>query len=132
MDLSDPAEPWRQARIGAEPGVVPPPFEPLRRTGPTVACWGRSIEMTDLFPAAISSAGQQILAAPIAVSLRPTSGAPIVLEPGEAHFALEREDRLEWSGGGTAGPINWTSLCWIEFDGMMQIALTLRADEPTA
>ena len=132
LNLSDPAEPWRDANIGAEPDHVPPPFEPLKLEGQTVSCWGRSIRMTGLFPAALSSAGKEILVAPITVSMHPVQGETVVLNPGEGEFGLVRKDRIEWTGQGQAGPVAWRSACWVEYDGMMQIALTLRADNPVA
>ena len=132
IDLSDPSEPWRRAGAGLEAGVVPPPFEDLTRNGNVVGCWGRSVALTGLFPSAIRSTGEDILAAPIAVWVRSGSEAETALIPGQPELGLQRADRMEWQGRGRAGGVSWRSQGWIEYDGMMRIALTLASDEPGA
>jgi len=69
IDLDDPAEPWKTAKVGVTT-EVPPPFEPIKRTDSTVTCWGRSYKLTGLFPEKISSAGKEILDGPIRMTAK--------------------------------------------------------------
>ena len=128
IDLDDPSEPWLTAKVGVT-ADVPPPFEPLKRKGPEVTCWGRSYRLTGLFPEKITGAGKELLVGPVKVILE-TQGATHVLSGGKPSFGLARGDRIEWQASGSAGPIRWRSQCWIEYDGVCRIKLTLTAEEP--
>jgi len=77
IDLDDPAEPWRAAKKGVT-SDVPPPFEALKRDGSTVVCWGRSYELTGLFPEKIVSAGRAILAGSVTLTAKLRDGTAVL------------------------------------------------------
>ena len=101
IDLDDPAEPWKTAKVGVTTDV-PPTFQPLRRNGNTVECWNRLYELGELFPRKIRSVGKDILAAPIAMIIRSAKTASPLQGEGP-EVILTRGDRIEWKGRGSAG-----------------------------
>jgi len=132
INLDDPAEPWKTARAGIT-NKVPPPFEALKKTGATVTCWGRSYTLTGLFPEKISSAGKKILVGPITLTVKSRDGSAVRSEnfaAGKPKFTLQRPDRIEWTGAGTTAKFDWRSKCWIEYDGVMRVELTLKTAKP--
>ncbi len=125
-DLSDPAEPWLEQPVGVST-EVPHPFEPLAVDGDTVSCWGREYSLAVPFPAQITSQGEELLAAPVRLIIEvagqthQVAGLPATV--GEA-----RDDRVEFFGAGEPGPIAVSAEGWLEYDGLMQIALTASGD----
>lgn len=120
-DLSDPAEPWLEQPVGIST-EVPHPFEPLAVEGDTVSCWDREYSLAAPFPAQITSRGEELLAAPVRVIIEAAGDthqvAGLPLTVGQA-----RDDRVEFSGAGEAGPVAISAEGWLEYDGLMQIAL---------
>lgn len=124
-DLDDPKEPWKTAAVGV-PHDVPPPFEPLKKDGTTVTCWGRSYRLSGLFPEKITAAGQEVLAGPIVLRVRQGNKAT-PLYRGHANFTELRPDRIAWKGKGSQDAIRWESQGWIEYDGVVQVRFTMRS-----
>ena len=131
-DLSDPAEPWKTARAGITE-QVPPPFEPLTvaadRANPQVSCWGRSYTLGAPLPVQIESLGISLLAGPIRVVLR-QGGESTVLEGRPVQLEAQRQDRVEFSGQMQVGEITVSTPCSIEYDGLVDVDLTLSAAQP--
>ncbi|MCH2374970.1 MAG: DUF6067 family protein [Planctomycetes bacterium] len=129
-DLSDPGEPWRNAKAGIS-SEVPPPFEPLVVNGARVRLWGRSYTLGGAFPTQIDNQGKPtFVASPRLVLV--ANGERHEFKGGTPELTLKRADRVEWRGAETAGGVRVESSSWLEYDGVARIDLTLSADAPTA
>lgn len=125
-DLDDPAEPWRTTPVGVTTDV-PAPFEPLSVAGSTVRCWGREYALAGPLPAQITSAGEPLLAAPMRL-LVTVGGEEQVLSGAQVTLGLQRPDRVEWTATSEAGGLTVSTSAWIEYDGAMQVNLTVAGD----
>ena len=125
-DLSDPADPWLTSQTGVTTDV-PAPFEPLAVDGATVSCWGRDYTLAGPLPAQITSQAEALLAAPMRVVLQ-AGGEEHVLSGGEAALGLQRPDRVEFTTQAAAGGLAVSTSCWLEYDGLMQVNLTVAGD----
>jgi len=126
-----PKPPWMGSQAGVHEGKALPGFPPVKLDGATVKVWGREIRLNHAaLPEAIISQGENMLAAPLRVSLK-AGGKPVPLAPAESPPTVARADD-EWavltgemSGGG------WTvrTRTAAQFDGMMKLEMTF-APEP--
>ena len=132
-DLDDPTEPWRTSNTGVLIDAVPPPFENLIRSGNDVSMWGRTYTMGSLLPSQIVNQGTSMFAAPAKVLVR-ISGVTYELDMGSPAFGLERNDRIEFTGSQAVGATGVTvsAVCWVEYDGVMRIDLTLSPGSPVS
>ncbi len=128
IDLDDPTEPWKTAKVGITT-KVPPPFEELKKNGATIKCWGRKYFVKGPFPVGINGMGKQI-SGPIQMKMRIGKGPTTPLVAQEK-FTLERPDRIEWKAAGRVSTIKWSSESWIEYDGVVQVRITLKSDRET-
>ncbi len=123
IDLSDPAEPWLQTPVGVTEDV-PVPFEPVTIEGSRASIWGRTYDLAGPFPAQMTSAGEPLFAAPMRLALS-AGGEEHVLSGGDVTVGLQRADRVEFASTTTAGAFTVTTSCWLEYDGVMQVNLTV-------
>jgi hypothetical protein len=126
IDLSDPTDPWLAAPAGVTL-EVPPPFEPVGLDGSTASIWGRSYELASPLPAQMTSQGEPLLAAPMRLIVE-AGGERHVLAGGEVAVGLQRDDRVEFTSGDDAGAFSVTTACWLEYDGVIQVNLTLAGE----
>ena len=128
MDLDDPSEPWLRNPVGVTQ-EVPAPFEKLSSAGDTVSCWGRKYELGGLLPRQVTSQGEALLAGPMRLIFAPSGGpaSPVV---GQGRIGLVRDDRAGFSGLAQIGPVGISASGWLEYDGLMQLKLAVRADAP--
>lgn len=126
IDLSDPAEPWLRAPVGVT-REVPFPFEPVRLDGTTASVWGRSYELAGPFPAQITSQDAPLLAAPMRLLLT-AGGEEHALSGGEVTLGAQADDRVEFTSTAAAGAFTIGTEAWIEYDGVMQIKLSVAGD----
>ena len=122
-DLDDPNEPWRHEAVGVTTDV-PSPFEPLSVDGSQVSCWGRTYTLATPLPAQITSHGQELLAAPMRI-IAERGDEQIVLAADAVNISLARQDRIELSGEQALGRLTVTTAGWLEYDGAMQVTLTI-------
>jgi len=105
---------------------VLPPWTPVEADGSTVRVWNRALEFGDApVPAAIESAGEPLLAAP--VSLRVVAdGETLAWSADEAPPA--EPTRWSRSSGGSAGGVVAAATTTVEFDGLVRVDLELRPE----
>ncbi|MGD9494879.1 MAG: glycoside hydrolase domain-containing protein [Armatimonadota bacterium] len=108
---------------------VPDPWTPLHFDGDTVSCWGREIDLSGLLPVQMTSQGEELLAAPLALV---ASIAGVEQRPGAAQVEWVRQDdqRGERQARAALGPVQARTSSWIEYDGCMWFELTLSAEQP--
>ncbi len=127
MDLDDPAEPWLTARAGVSTDV-PPPFEPLQLEGHVVRLWGRRYDLGGIFPRHIENQGEEMLAGPIELIVG-LDGQETHVDEAATKFGAVRQDRIEYSATTTVGPLQVSASNWVEYDGVVQVNLTLQTDK---
>jgi len=124
-DLSDPLEPWRGANSGVSTRIVPP-YVALTRNGRTLSCWGRSYELGALFPVAVSSQSQKLLAGPITLRIK-LKDKWITIAGLYPSFGSETTDRIEFSSKLTFEPLRVIGNGWIEYDGLIRCDIRLES-----
>jgi len=124
IDLDDPAEPWKKQPVGVE-RTVPVPFEPLRASGDTVSCWGRTYQLGGLLPVQVTSQGQPLLAGPmrLIVGGKDQGGSTV---QGQGRLGLVRDDRAGFSGLAETELADISVQGWLEYDGAVQIKLSVQ------
>ena len=132
-DLSDPAEPWKQKQYGVS-SDVPYPFEPLvvlkAQTQTDVKCWGRTYMLNAPFPVQIESQGKALLSGPMRLIVK-QGGTVTKLEGRILDIGVTRGDRVEFNCEMKCGPLSISVPGAIEYDGLIDIDLTISADGPT-
>ncbi|HRU06404.1 MAG TPA: DUF6067 family protein, partial [Candidatus Brocadiia bacterium] len=125
---------WFRNDIGKE-RIVLPPFTPMQYTGRKVSVWGRDVEWRpdSILPASITSAGAQLLAAPMRLSVT-VAGQTHAATLHSFAFGEQAPDRCEMTLAGKAGPFDLKAACWMEYDGLIwfDISLTTRDGNPAA
>ena len=113
---------WLNSRVG-EREAITPPYVPLRISGNTINCLGRSLTLgPDGIPAQIRAFGHAILASPMHLSL---PGIGKSLHAAALRFTSVTPARVEWESRTVRG--NVVILCrgWEEYDGYAHFAVTL-------
>jgi len=132
-DLSDPAEPWKQAQVGVG-SQVPYPFEPLTvhktKAQTEVGCWGRTYTLAAPLPMQIASQGEKLLAAPMRLVVK-AGGKVTELEGQALAITSAAQDRIEFAATMQAGPVTISIPGAIEYDGLIDIDLTVAAAQPS-
>ncbi len=123
-DLDDPADPWLTSETGITQ-EVPSPFEPLSVDRSEVSCWGRTYSLTAPLPAQVTSQGEALLAGPMRV-VATIDGEQVTLAAAPLELTATRDDRVEFAGSCPAGGATIESAGWREYDGAMQVNLTVR------
>ncbi len=114
---------WMNNTLGAA-DVVLPGFEALRVNGDTVKVWGRDYVFGDsLLPRQIINQGFDILAKPIAISGQ-VGNAVCELHFREVKLVSASATRAVYEGKGTFGELSVTGTVTVEYDGLMDFALT--------
>ena len=107
---------------------VPKPFTPLRRTGDTIACWGREYRYEKrLFPSQITTQGRKLLSAPMELVLTDTSGRQFSSAdaPTQESWGKQTDFRMEFQRGCRLGESEVQTNCWIECDGLLWTTLRM-------
>ncbi len=126
--------PWEHNTIGTSRGAIKP-WTPMQVTGDSVACWGRTLELT---PAGLAgqvvSQAKPLLAAPLAVDLRGADGQALTWAPaGKLAFAEKAADVVRWQGQAEAGKdIKVAVTGHAEYDGFTWYEITLTPSKPVA
>ena len=132
-DLSDPSEPWKQERYGVS-NEVPYPFEPLvvlkAQTQTDVKCWGRTYKLNAPFPVQVESQGKTLLSGPMRLIVK-QGGTVTRLEGQLLDIGVTRGDRVEFNSEMKCGPLTISVPGAIEYDGLIDIDLTVSADQAT-
>ena len=126
-DFEKPAKPeWLGNRIGV-PDTVPAPWTPIKRSGQTIACWGRTVAYRDsLFPVQMTSQGQALLAGPIRVS---AGLGKQTIRPQGTTFQWKQVAplRAAFAASARLGPATIRADGWMAFDGFVWTRLSVPA-----
>ncbi len=111
---------------------VPAPWTPVRATGDALSCWGRAHAFRGgPLPAQITSAGEALLARPIALSAR-LDGAWRTWRACNA-APPERHPHGRWArraAGGRLGRLALRSAATVHYDGTVRVDLAVEPLEP--
>ncbi len=116
---------WLGNKLGIS-DKVPPPWTPLKISDDAVSMWNRIYDFKgQLFPSAIINHGENILAAPINLQCKTSSGT--LLSSHDSLVKTEWTEKSDCKVGFTRSQVlngvKITSQSYIEFDGMMWIEL---------
>jgi hypothetical protein len=117
---------WRGNRVGLEDRVIPP-WTPLQASATQFRCWGREVTFgAAALPAQITSAGEPLLARPIAVSAT-VAGKPVTWTVQPPRLVKASDTRGEWTGelvGEAVGqPVRLSVALTAEYDGVLVVDL---------
>jgi len=133
---------WLDSTIGLDDDVVPP-FTPLRTRGRSVRCLGREVRfggvglpesIRSFFPMtvdAVDAEPREILAAPMAF-LAETADGSIAWSSRRATVLKKAEGVLVRQTRSAGGPLALRCKTTMEFDGYINVELTLKAAEAVA
>jgi len=121
--------PWHGDKTGIT-DRVPAPWEPLRITGTTLACWGRTYAFNGTWlPSGIASAGQDLLSAPVKLDL--VCGGNLLRPKRTRARWVERGARkARFQTRADAGALELSADFVFEFDGFVWVTLTLNPRAP--
>ncbi len=108
---------------------VPEPWTPLEYAGDRVSCWGREINLSGLLPVQMTSQGEELLAAPVAL-VASVGGAEQRPAGAQVEWSLQDDQRGEWRARAMLGPVQAQTSSWIEYDGCMWFEVALTAGQP--
>lgn len=118
--------PWLESTEGLSDQVLPP-WTPLVVTPPgpgvawSVSCWGRRYDfMESPFPAAIETAGQAILAAPIR-AVATVSGQPVTWRGETWSLGEETPARVAFQASLFSKSLVLTAQTTLEYDGLIRV-----------
>lgn len=129
---------WLDSRIAFDDDIVPP-YSPLAVKGRTVSCLGRAVDVgADGLPEQIASffsadmtgvlpAGRRILASPIELVIIPKGGAVLSWTRDGPRFVVQAPGAVDWEARSTSGPLALSCRGRMEFDGFVELKLTVQA-----
>jgi len=104
---------------------VLPPFTAMARQNSLISCWGRSYTLNPLgLPAAITSQGEAILAAPARLVVTAGGKETVVPLTGTPTFTETKAWRVAFTGKAAGGGLAFSAAGWVEQDGLVYIELT--------
>ncbi len=112
---------WLGNALGEE-RIVPKDWTPMTVKGRTVGVIGREIELgANGLPSRIEALGAPLLAAPVEMRV----GGAELTGPGPT-FTETAPDRVAWQAALAGGGIKAELDAWLEFDGLLYCAITLK------
>ncbi len=133
---------WLDSQIGADETVVRP-YTPVELDGDSLRILGRTIRIgMNGLPAAITSffapemtrlqeAGREVLASPARLVVAGTDGEPVRWKIERFQFGASTPARTRWSSQSRSGSLSLNVDGELEFDGSIELQVTLEAEEPT-
>jgi hypothetical protein len=141
-------EPWRHSRLrwldstlAMDDGIVRP-FTPVRVTNNTIGILGRKVTLAPSgLPAQVESyyspevtkiqeTSKALFAAPMQLAVEDPAGTRLTWAPGALSFLKQREGIAEWTAKSGSGPLSMIVHGAMEFDGFVQLQVTLRTSQP--
>jgi hypothetical protein len=128
---------WLDSQLAAD-DEVSPPFTPLEIQGNDIRCLGRAVRLDLLgFPESIRSyftpgvtgiarEGREVLSAPVSFIVQDGSGDAVRWNSSGTRILKHAPGRIEWEAGGTAAGFELRSHAFMDFDGTMEYAVTLK------
>ena len=117
--------PWLGNTLGKE-RTVPEPWTPMETDGAQIRVIGRKIHLgPDGLPKQIETLGRQVLAEPITIRVAGPAGTG-GLEGRGTRFTETASDRVSWKAELAGSGLSAELSAWMEFDGLLYCAVTLR------
>ena len=117
--------PWYRNQLGNQI-EVPAPWTPLKLGAPgQVSLWGRSYNLAGVLPASAVSGGKEVLAAPIALDTRTTTG-PVTWKVEKFALKTQSPARAVYDVAMSGGGLHITGTVRVEFDGLIWYDLEVR------
>jgi hypothetical protein len=129
IKLASPVPLWLGNQLGIKPaGYVQPPWTPITVRGTDLSVWGRTYSLDGGWglPQQITSRGQNLLSAPVDIKFDVGSG-PFSLTTQSLTINSAANDKVTWTGVATGNGVRATINGTLEYDGMMEIKLTLES-----
>lgn len=121
-------KPWWSEQLGTGQRV-PAPFTALEVNSgetPVVRCWGRELHLgADPLPARIISQGEELLAGPMRLLVRPSRAQPLAL-PTRWRVTAAGADRVCLEGRSSASGVSLATTITVDFDGFTRLDVQLR------
>jgi hypothetical protein len=106
--------------------TVPKPWTPVAVAGSQLQVIGRTLSLgTNGLPAALEARRQRVLAAPMTMRAHSAAGAG-VLDGKGVTFTETAPDRAAWQATLTGAGLSAAVDAWMEFDGLLYCAVTLK------
>ncbi len=118
---------WMGTSVGTE-DVVLPPWTPMELDGNTVRCWGREYDFDQgPLPSGIVSAGEQLLAGPVALNVMAGGGGVKWRAEGPEAKLSRPGTRVDQTGHFRGGATDCRVESWLEYDGVLWTEITMPA-----
>ena len=109
------------------------PWTPVTWEAPRIGVWGRTMEVGAAgLPAALSSAGLGLLAAPCSLVAELAGGETVTVGPAALKALSAADHRAVIEARSSLGDLRVTSRVTAEFDGMYKVEMTLTPAQPVA
>lgn len=116
---------WLGNTLG-EDRTVPPPWTPIALEDSTLRVIGRELDLgKNGLPAAIQTLGKPILAGPVVVRAAGSGGKDLLVGNGVT-FSETALDRVAWTASLAGAGLTADLDAWMEFDGLLYCAITLK------
>ncbi|NLE38122.1 MAG: hypothetical protein GX621_08880, partial [Pirellulaceae bacterium] len=133
-------EPWRHSRLrwlnstrGLEDDVLPPPFTPVKRDGPSLAILGRDLRAGPLgLPEKITVGRSDVLASPARLDVLGSDGRPLAFEPTGRKVEKETPSRVIETVDSASGDVRASVRAETWFDGAVNYDITLQSRRDAA
>ena len=125
--------PWWHTAIGRIDRVIAP-WTAVKQDGSKIDVWGRSMTVGDAgLPAAVSTQGADLLAAPATLSGESDTGTPLATVNASSKTVSSADYRVVTDAAATFGDsIAVASHVTVDFDGLYKVAMKLTPKSPTA
>lgn len=122
---------WLNSTLGIDDDWLVPPYTPLTVDGQRISCLNRSVEFGPLgLPTRVVSGGNEVLAGPVEL-LTEIEGKPLEWCPtGIPETELAAKGRVVRQYRADSAGIRLSNRVTMEFDGCVQLDLTLAAEAP--
>lgn len=118
---------WAGGQAGRSDKVMSP-WTPMEVDGGTIACWGREYTYQDtLFPASITSLGEELLAGAPYFRLKTPSGTHIIKE-GDVVITPVNDRTVEVRTRSVAGGLRFLVDTEYAFDGLAKVSLVINSE----
>ncbi|HUS80162.1 MAG TPA: glycoside hydrolase domain-containing protein, partial [Armatimonadota bacterium] len=115
---------WDWVRSLGEVDGVLPPWTPVEAHGSVASCWGRDYDLSGGLPASLTSAGQELLAAPVSLTAQ-LGGEQVSLVAGDASVQSRGPVASEVRSASKQAGVSADLTGRLEYDGLIRYQVTL-------
>jgi hypothetical protein len=135
FDKKDPTQafPWWNTTAGNTDKIQAPWTPVTAGKKHTYGVWGRTMQVgPGGLPAQVTSQGQALLAAPVALVAELTDGKTVRADTAKVKTVTQSDSRTVAEVKSAAGKLNVSSRVTVEYDGMYKVEMTITPAKPTA